>query len=393
MKPESNRVEYKRQLTEKFERSVVAFLNYPGGGEILLGVDTDGTAAGLPDADAAQLEIVDRIKNNIRPATLGLFDVRHEERDGKDIVRLVVSAGMQRPYYLRARGMTEDGCYIRVGSSTQPMTQRMIESLLAQRQPASLQTLRSPRRSLTFRQLKIYYEELKLPPNDEFLRSLELLDDDGAYNYAAYLLADENSVSIKVAKYAGTDKYDLVENEEYGNRCLLTATHRVLERLEVENRTFARIGYPRRIERSMVDKTALREAVINAIVHNDYHLGTPVFEIFSDRITVTSTGGLVGGLSREDFFNCRSMLRNRILMRVFRDAELVESLGSGMTRILRAYDPSIFNLTPSFLVVTFPFEPEENDGTVTRMIISLVERGVIKRVGSNKTGHWEVVGK
>ena|GEM_PF-4247340 len=70
---------------------------------------------------------------------------------------------------------------------------------------------------------------------------------------------------------------------------------------------------------------------------------------------------LVNGLSHEDFFNCRSMPRNRILMRIFRDVELVESLGSGMTRILRAYDRSIFELTPSFLVVTFPLSPMDDD--------------------------------
>jgi len=71
----------------------------------------------------------------------------------------------------------------------------------------------------------------------------------GEYNYAAYLLADENGASIKVAKYAGTDKVNLIENNEYGYRCLITATHRVLDRLEAENRTFAKItpnrqGYP-----------------------------------------------------------------------------------------------------------------------------------------------------
>ena len=441
MKPESNRIEYKRQLTDKFERSVVAFLNYPGGGEILVGVDDDGSVVGVPHVDAVQLQIVDRIKNNIRPATLGLFDVAHEERDGKDIVRVIVSAGQQRPYYLRMRGMTEDGCFIRVGSSSQPMTEHMIEGLLAKRQAPSLQTIRSPRQNLTFRQLKIYYEEKQLPPNKEFLQSLELMNDGGAFNYAAYLLADDNGVSIKVAKYAGTDKYDLVENEEYGNRCLLTATHRVLERLESENRTFAKIAYPTRIEKNLVDKTALREAIINAIVHNDYNLTVPLVEIFSDRITVTSGGGLVNGLSQEDFFNCRSMPRNRVLMRVFRDVELVESLGSGMTRILRVYDRSIFDLTPSFLVVTFPLEPmadgtkddtvnepvnepaseplntlamellamiRKNPGvnkemlarkigksraTVTRIIRFLSESGKIKRIGSDKTGHWEIVDK
>jgi len=49
------------------------------------------------------------------------------------------------------------------------------------------------------------------------------------------------------------------------------------------------------------------------------------------------------------------MPRNRELMRVFKDVELVERLGSGMTRILRAYDRSIFEVTQSFFIVTFPF--------------------------------------
>jgi len=221
-----------------------------------------------------------------------------------------------------------------------------------------LQTTPSPRQRLTFEKLKIYYQERGFEINAEFLHNLELHSNETGYNYAAYLLADINAVSIKVAKYAGTDKYDLVENYEYGNCCLITATNRVLEKLLVENKTFAKISYPTRIEKSQVDKTALREAVINAIVHNDYSLTVPLFEIYSNRIVVTSAGGLVEGLSREDFFNCRSMPRNRILMRVFRDVDLVENLGSGMTRILRAYDHKIFNFTPSFFEVIFSHEWE-----------------------------------
>lgn len=56
----------------------------------------------------------------------------------------------------------------------------------------------------------------RLELNQQFANSLELLTPDGIYNYIAYLLSDENGVSIKVAKYAGTDKVDLIENVEYG---------------------------------------------------------------------------------------------------------------------------------------------------------------------------------
>lgn len=90
----------------------------------------------------------------------------------------------------------------------------------------------------------------------------------GDYNYAAYMLADNNGISMKVAKYAGKDKYELVGNYEYGNCCLITAARHVLECLFTENKTFAKIPYPTRVEKTLVDKTALREAVINAIVHN-----------------------------------------------------------------------------------------------------------------------------
>ena len=128
-----------------------------------------------------------------------------------------------------------------------------------------------------------------------------------------------------------------------------------MDKLEVENRTFAKITSRNRLERKLINAVALREAFINAVVHNDYSLGWPVVEFFTDRVTITSTGGLVEGLSQEDFFNGRSMLRNRELMRVFKDVELVEGLGSGMRRILAAYDRSVFEITPSFIIVTFPY--------------------------------------
>ena len=130
----------------------------------------------------------------------------------------------------------------------------------------------------------------------------------------------------------------------------------MLDRMDSENRTYAKITSTRRIEKERVDSIALREAFINAIVHNDYLKGVPLVEIYEDRIVITSCGGLVDGLSENDFFKCRSMPRNRELMRVFRDMELVEQIGSGMTRILKAYDRSIFELTPGFTIVTLPFK-------------------------------------
>jgi hypothetical protein len=83
-----------------------------------------------------------------------------------------------------------------------------------------------------------------------FIQNLDLFTADGKFNYVAYLLANVNNVSIKLAKYAGVDKRDLVENEEYGNCSLIKATEHVLDKLEIENRTFTKItGAARRQER------------------------------------------------------------------------------------------------------------------------------------------------
>ena len=426
---ESNRIEFKRELNDRLERSVVSFLNYAGGGEILVGIENNGNAFGVADMDGTQLKIIDRIRNNIRPQTLGLFDVIQDRIDGKDIIRVIVSCGQQRPYYIRKHGMTEQGCFIRVGNSSQPMNEQMIEELISKRQQMSLQSMISPRQNLTFKQLCIYYEEKKLEPTEQFIESLDLRQSGGEFNYAAYLLADENGASIKVAVYAGTDKVDLLETREYGNRCLITATQRILDRLDSENRTFAKITSKNRLEKERVNTIALREVVINAIVHNDYTKGFPLVEIYTDRIVVTSCGGLVEGLTETDFFKCRSMPRNRELMRVFRDMELVEQIGSGMSRILKVYNRSIFELTPSFTVVTFPFEKafimsnekiigkitdktkttldviKENptativklseltgksQSTISRELKEYQAAGLIRREGARKNGRWVV---
>ena len=430
MNIESNKIEYKSVLTDKFEREVVAFLNYRDGGIIYIGVDENGEAVGLADADSVQLKIVDRIKNNILPNALGLFDVVLEHRGEADIIKVIISSGTEKPYYIKQQGMSPSGCFLRVGSSVQPMTTAMIDDMYAKRtQKLLLSNIPSPRKDLTFEQLKIYYQEKGRTLNENFAKNLELLTKDGQYNYIAYLLSDNNSVSVKIAKYLGTDKVDLIENGEYGFCSIIKATKSVLDKLAIENKTFTKITSTTRQEKQMVNSVALREAVINAVVHNDYTREIPpVFEIFSDRITVTSYGGLVEGYSKEDLLTCLSMPRNRELMRVFRDLELVEQLGSGMERILKVYDESIFKFTPNFMIVALPFENgfispsggingeinsklilheiEKNPGsklselanatslserTITRELKRLKDSGKIQRVGSNKTGYWEII--
>ena len=94
---ETNRIENKEMLNDDFEQEVIAFLNYKEGGIIYVGVRKDGQVVGVDDIDLTQLQIKDRIKNNIQPSTLGLFDVVVETIDDKEIIKVVISSGTEKP--------------------------------------------------------------------------------------------------------------------------------------------------------------------------------------------------------------------------------------------------------------------------------------------------------
>ena len=445
---ESNRIEYKRELTEGLEKEVVAFLNYHDGGVIYLGVENNGEAIGMADPDAVQLAVKDRLKNNIQPSALGLFDVILEQRDGKHIVKIIIASGSEKPYHLRKFGMSEKGCFIRIGAACEPMPQRMIEELFARRTRNSLSRIRSPKQDLSFEQLKIYYQEAGFALNEKFAANLELLTDDGAYNYAAYLLADQNGNSVQVAKYAGTDRVDLLDSKDYGFCCLVKTCKQILDRLEgVENRVVNKITPRERISRPYWNPVALREAVINAIIHNDYGAElVPKFELFSDRLEITSAGAVHAGQEQADFFAGYSMPRNKTLMRVFKDLEMVEYLGSGMPRILKVYPREAYTFCSHFIRTTLPISPQalalerevtgepttKSHGLVDGLVDGLVEsqqrilmlikenpriskrqmadcigisttaidkniaalkaKGLLQRIGSDKAGYWALPG-
>jgi predicted HTH transcriptional regulator len=353
---ESNRIEYKRELTDSLEREVVAFLNYRDGGIIYLGVDDHGKAVGLANPDDLQLKIKDRLKNNIQPSIMGLFDIVREEKNGVHVLKIIVAGGLEKPYFLKKYGMTEKGCFLRVGSACEPMPQEMIDSLYSSRVRNTIGRMESTRLGLTFEQLKIYYQERGLALNSAFMKNLELLTPGGKPNYAAYLLADENGASIQIAKYADTTRVNLMENLDFGRCSLVKAYKNIMDRMNVENTVYTKIGVPLREERPMINPVALREAVVNAIVHNDYSNGSvPKFEFFSDRLEITSAGGLPYGLELDDFFAGHSAPRNKEIMRVFRDLEIVEHLGSGIPRILDAYGPNAFNISRTFMRLIFPY--------------------------------------
>ena len=429
---EDVRNEFKVKLTDKFEEEVISFLN-TNGGNIYIGINDKGDIVGINGKiDLLQRTIKDRIKDNIMPSTLGLYDVVTLEENGKKYIKVIIAHGSEGPYYIKGMGMTPDSCFIRVGSSVQSMPYDMINNRVNKRTRTSLRNIVSPKQNLTFSQLKIYYEEKGFNINNNFLKQLDLYTDDGKYNYNAYLLADNNTVSIKFGKYAGTNAVDLIENEDFGNCSLIKATKNILNKIEIENKIFTKIEYPERKEIKMYDFAAVREAVVNAIVHNDWsNEYAPKFEMFSDRLVISSNGGIQDSTTKEEFLEGFSLPKNKELMKVFNDLDLVEQMGTGIIRILQSYNKESFEFFPNFIRVTFPFNENKfkltkneiqnsnitetqnniiglmldsptitqetlarlldvNIRTIQRNIKILMDMGLVERTGATKKGKWIV---
>lgn len=354
---ETNRIEYKELLTRDvdIEKEAIAFLNYASGGAVIFGVNKTGKVVGVADVDDTMLRIKDRLKTNIHPSCMGLFDISVVEQEGKQLVKVTIASGSEKPYFKKKYGMSEKGCYMRVGTASEPMPQKTIDRLYASRTRDTISKIVSPKQKLSFEQLHIYYQEKGKSLNAQFATNLELVTEESVWNYAGYLLSDINNISIKVAKYSGVNRVDLIETNEYGYTSLIKACKQVLDKLDLENRTLATITSKTRQEKRLWDARALREAVINAFVHNDFSREVPPkFEIFNDRIEITSAGSLVDGLSEKEFFKGFSIPRNKELILIFKDLDLVEQLGSGVPRILDAYPQESFEFSENFTRLVFP---------------------------------------
>jgi len=359
---ENENIEYKEKLTDSFEKETVAFLNAKGGC-IYIGVKDNGKIVGIQNVDKLQLQIKDRLIFAIAPSILSLISIGIENIDNKNVIKISVKEGNEKPYYIKKQGLSESGAFIRIGSSAQPMTSKMIFSFQNKSFPKSLLNIESPEQELTFAELFIHYHRYAKPLNDNtFARTLNFFTKDGKYNYLAYLMADNNQVSVRFARFNDEgERFELIEKAvEYGNCCLITAIQRVLDRFEIENITRSRLtGAARRIDKRLVDAKCLREIIINAFAHNDYSYGMlPIFEVFQNRFAVRSYGGLVPQLTINDFFLGVSALRNPELMRILKDVELVEALGFGIRGITKVYARDIFEFTDNTIYVTLPFENE-----------------------------------
>lgn len=170
------------------------------------------------------------------------------------------------------------------------------------------------------------------------MRTLGLIGADGLYTNLGLLLADQCAHTIKFAVFKGTKKGEFKTRKEVEGS-LLKQVQSAFDFLSLVNNLAATFSGLDRIEQYDYPEEALREAMLNAIIHRDYAFsGSIIVNIYDDRIEFVSLGGLVPGLRIEDLFIGVSQPRNENLANVFYRLKYIEAYGTGLRRIMQYYE-------------------------------------------------------
>ncbi len=443
---ESATIEFKRELpkNDQIIKTVVGFCNQKGG-EIILGVDNDGTIVGVPEDKVSQL--LEYLDKSIYDATAPAIVPRiFSQRMGDKLIVIIrVSEGMNKPYYIKVDGVKK-GTYIRLGRTTSLAKSETIEELKWQSRPRSLSYDSMPVYDATlddldlekFRDFLTLRKHAPKGPMDvqELLRSSFLVTDERGYRYptvAGILLFGRDpqrflpEAYIICSEYSGTSGRKVLST--------ITCTGSLFEQYFKAYKFLTdRLPYsftiegPRRKEVLEIPEVAIREAIVNAIIHRNYHISAPAkVSLYDNRIEIFSPGDFPGQLT-QDILRCGiSYIRNYAITKVFHEIGYIEKLGSGLNAIFESYEergleePSVVE-GPNFVKCILPrpsargkaaSESESidedlqriirlfktsgelsisdviehvriNRATAGRKIAALVENGLLKKIGKGK---------
>lgn len=328
------------KLPESISKEVCAFVNTEGG-ELYVGVANDGSIVGVDNVDDTMTRLSNTLRDTILPDVTPFIQIRDEQEEGKSIVKVTASIGTERPYYLKQKGLTPNGVYVRIGSASVPVNEAGIRSMIMDTSGKSFEESRSLNQDLTFDALA---DEMK-KKNIEFgaaqMKTLKLIGADGLYTNLALLLSDQCPYTIKTAIFQGTDNAVFRERKEFSGS-LLNQLSDVFQFLDFYNKTQAIFKGMDRVDQRDYPEDALREALLNSIIHRDYLFsGSTIINMYEDHIEFNSLGGLVSGLSMEAIMVGISQSRNPNLAAVFYRLKWVESYGTGIKKIKRLYANSV----------------------------------------------------
>ena len=322
---------------KSIKKEIIAFANCDGG-KLYIGVRDDGTVVGLDNTDSVSLQISNMVRDAIKPDVTMFLHYETIVENGKNIVAVAIQRGTDRPYYLASKGMRPEGVYVRQGYSSVPATDTAIRRMIKETDGDRFEAMRSLNQDLTFEETQKEFTLRKTEFGPQQMRTLKLIDQDGLYSNLALLLSDQCVHTIKVAVFQGTDQTIFKDRREF-NGSLMQQMNEVYDFIDFRNQTRATIEKLYRTDVRDYPEIAVREALLNLLVHRDYAFSSSaLISIYADRIEFVSIGGLMPGIDLEDVMVGISVCRNQDLANVFYRLHLIEAYGTGMGKIMQAYE-------------------------------------------------------
>lgn len=389
---ENETVEFKEIVTDDIKKEILAFANSEGG-SVYIGVRDDGFVLGLEDPEESALRVNNMVRDAIRPDLTMFVRCETREIENARVLVIKVQQGTKRPYYLAKKGLRPEGVYVRQGSSSVPATDSAIRQMIKDTDGDSFESMRSLDQDLTFEQTKQEFDKRNIYFGEVQKKTLGLLSYDNVYTNLDLVLSDQCAHTIKVAVFEGIDQSNFKDRREFTGS-LLQQLNDVYEFVDIHNPIQSRFEGLQRIDSRAYSVEAIRETLLNSLVHRDYSFkASTLLSIYSDRLEMVSLGGLPAGITLDDIFLGISVCRNPKLANVFYRLGLIEAYGTGIQKIFNAYKESnvkpaieVTNnafkvVLPNIFMKTKPDVVPENDKTFTDFLLDyLKENDSIKRV-------------
>lgn len=384
---EGANVELKSVIVEDMKKEIVAFANSEGG-TLYIGINDQGEVIGVEDVDGVMLQASNMIRDSIKPDVTMFVNYAHEQIEQKDIIKITVQKGTDSPYYIAKKGLRPEGVYVRQGASSVPASDHAIRRMIKETDGDTFEVMRSLNQDLTFHAASDEFKARDILFGESQMITLGILTAEKLYTNLGLLLSDQCVHTIKAASFEGTTKSVFKDRREF-NGSLLQQMNDAYNFIEVYNKTRAEFLKLRRIDRRDYPEAAVREALLNSLVHREYAFsGSTLINIFEDRIEFVSLGGLVNGLTANDILFGISQCRNEKLAAVFYRLKLIEAYGTGIQKIMDSYKDCIvkpkIDLSDNAFKIVLPNQnmviPTQDVNDNERVILDLVFRkNVISR--------------
>lgn len=378
---ETESIEFKSQFTEDIYKEVIAFANTDGG-IVYIGIDNEDNAIGLTDVDKEYTRITNGIRDAIMP-DVTMF-VHFTIQDNK-VVRITVNEGTNKPYYLKGKGLKPSGVYVRQGTSSVPASPEQIRQMIKDSDGDTFEEIRSLKQDLTFDAAKIAFKRYGVEFSEEKYRALGITQN-GIYTNLALLLSDQCMHTTKIAVFKDETCTEFRDSKEFGGS-IFKQFEDAVNYLALCNKTTSTIKGVLRTDKKDYPEEAIREALLNALVHRDYSFsGSIIINVNDSKMEFISLGGLLPGLSTDDIRIGISQPRNKKLAEVFHRLRLIESYGTGIRRIFKLYEnclsQPVIEATANAFKIVLPNMNESSPELAIKPITSQMKK-VLEYIAEN----------